>query len=119
MTARRRRLHAWTISRPPTCPAAARRICGCATAARSTTRSAPASRCCASIRTADADPIVRAAARRGVPLSVLDVQALQDASAYRHKLVLSRPDQHVAWRGNAPPANPDALIGKISGAALS
>ncbi len=68
---------------------------------------------------ADADPIARAAARRGVTLSVLDVQAAADASAYRHKLVLSRPDQHVAWRGDAPPADPDALIARITGAALS
>jgi 2-polyprenyl-6-methoxyphenol hydroxylase-like FAD-dependent oxidoreductase len=62
---------------------------------------------------ADADPIARAAARRGVPLAVLDVEPATDASAYRHKLVLSRPNQHVAWRGNGPPGRPDALIARI------
>ena len=63
---------------------------------------------------ADADPIAHAAARRGVPLTVLDVRT--DDPAHRHRLVLSRPDQHVAWRGNAPPADPDALIAHVIGA---
>ncbi|MGH7211708.1 MAG: FAD-dependent monooxygenase [Acetobacteraceae bacterium] len=65
-------------------------------------------------RTADVDPIACAAARRGVPLSVLDVPEAD--AGYRHKLVLSRPDQHIAWRGDAPPADPDALIAHITGA---
>ncbi|MEO9188578.1 MAG: FAD-dependent monooxygenase, partial [Acetobacteraceae bacterium] len=64
--------------------------------------------------TADAEPILKAAARRKVPMTVLDVRT--NDAAYRHKLVLSRPDQHVAWRGNAPPAYPDALIAHITGA---
>lgn len=63
---------------------------------------------------ADADPVARAAARRGVPLSVLDVRA--EATPYRHALVLSRPDQHIGWRGNAPPADADALIAHVTGA---
>ena len=33
-----------------------------------------------------------------------------------HKLVLSRPDQHVAWRGNAQPDDPMALIDMVRGA---
>jgi hypothetical protein len=57
-----------------------------------------------------------AAARRGVPLSVLDVQSREAAGLYREALVLSRPDQHVAWRGNAVPADPLALIDRIRGA---
>jgi hypothetical protein len=28
-------------------------------------------------------------------------------------LVIARPDQHIAWRGEAVPANIDALIGKL------
>jgi hypothetical protein len=31
--------------------------------------------------------------------------------------VLSRPDQHVAWRSDLPPANPLALIDRARGAA--
>ncbi len=65
-------------------------------------------------RSIDASGLADAAAHRGVPLRVLDVAPLDP---YRHKLVLSRPDQHVAWRGDAPPDNPLALVDKIRGAA--
>jgi len=59
-------------------------------------------------------PLTDAAALRGVPLTVLD---LQPRDPYRHGLVLSRPDQHVAWRGDAVPADPLRLIDRIRGAA--
>jgi hypothetical protein len=58
------------------------------------------------------DPLVEAAARRNVPLHVLDID---EAQPYRHKLVLSRPDQHVAWRGNQVPDDPLAIIDVIRG----
>jgi 2-polyprenyl-6-methoxyphenol hydroxylase-like FAD-dependent oxidoreductase len=58
----------------------------------------------------DAEPLRRAAAARGVPLDVLDVPG------YATALVLARPDQHVAWRGAAPPADPLALIDRVRGA---
>ena len=35
---------------------------------------------------------------------------------YRHKLVLMRPDQHVAWRGDAEPADPLDLVDLVRGA---
>jgi 2-polyprenyl-6-methoxyphenol hydroxylase-like FAD-dependent oxidoreductase len=57
-----------------------------------------------------------AAARRGVPLRVLDVVSAEAAAVYRHRLVLSRPDQHVAWRGDQLPADPLALVDRIRGA---
>jgi 2-polyprenyl-6-methoxyphenol hydroxylase-like FAD-dependent oxidoreductase len=57
-----------------------------------------------------------AARRRGVPLRVLDVATREATGLYRHALVLSRPDQHVAWRGNALPADPLALVDRIRGA---
>lgn len=68
------------------------------------------------------DPSVRvsalldAAAACGMPLVLLDVQAKEIPSAYRHKLLLSRPDQHVAWRGDALPANCRALVDRVRGA---
>ncbi len=40
--------------------------------------------------------LVAAAADRGVPMIVLDVDAEEADSVYSQKLVLSRPDQHVA-----------------------
>jgi hypothetical protein len=66
---------------------------------------------------ADADPIASAAARQGVPLVVRDVTAAQAAALYPTRLVLVRPDQHVAWRGNAAPREPDGLIALVRGAA--
>ena len=65
-------------------------------------------------RAVDTGRLTRAAALRGVPMRVLDVPP--DA-VYRKKLVLSRPDQHIAWRGDAVPDNPLALIDRIRGAA--
>ncbi len=60
--------------------------------------------------------IVAAAAQRGLPLEVLDVRSREAPKLYRHKLVLVRPDQHVAWRGDAEPANPLDLIDLVRGA---
>jgi hypothetical protein len=67
--------------------------------------------------TIDVSNILSAAAIRGVPLKLLDVTVKEPV--YEQKLVLSRPDQHVAWRGNAPPADPLALIDRIRGATVS
>jgi len=64
----------------------------------------------------EVDGLMAVAAHRGVPLDILDVDANEAPSLYRCKLVLSRPDQHVAWRGDAAPANPTRLIDRIRGA---
>ena len=61
--------------------------------------------------------LLRAAASAGVPLGLLDIDADGIPDAYRHALVLSRPDQHVAWRADEPPKNAGALIDLIRGAA--
>ena len=69
-------------------------------------------------RSLDTAPLEDAARARGVPLQVLDIGAeSQAASLYGHRLVLSRPDQHVAWRGNALPAEPLGLMDRVRGAA--
>src|SRR5215831_4718188 len=62
--------------------------------------------------------LVEAAARRRMPLSVLDVDDAQAAALYARALVLVRPDRHVAWRGNAEPAAPMDLIDRVRGAHL-
>ena len=67
-------------------------------------------------RSVDVTGLEEAARRRKVPFQVLDVEADDVPQAYRHKLVLSRPDQHVAWRGDAAPDDPLALIDLIRGA---
>ncbi|HEY6434243.1 MAG TPA: FAD-dependent monooxygenase, partial [Acetobacteraceae bacterium] len=71
-------------------------------------------------RTVDVDPLMRAAALRGVPMTLLDVGSDAAETLYcRAKLVLSRPDQHVAWRGSRLPADAGALIDLVRGAAIS
>ncbi len=65
----------------------------------------------------DVAPLVRAAEGRGVPLRVLDLDDAEASPWYGERLVLSRPDQHVAWRGNELPADPQALIDLVRGAA--
>jgi hypothetical protein len=69
-------------------------------------------------RAVDVGGIVAGAAHRGVPLVVLDVEADEAPSLYSHKLILSRPDQHIAWRGDEPPENPLALIDLVRGASV-
>jgi hypothetical protein len=65
----------------------------------------------------DTAPLAAAALRRALPLTVLDVEASAARGLYGHRLVLSRPDQHVAWRGDALPPEPLALIDRVRGAA--
>ena len=65
------------------------------------------------------DGLVAAARERGVPLEVLDVNSREAEGLYTTALVLSRPDQHVAWRGDAVPAEPLALVDRIRGAATA
>jgi 2-polyprenyl-6-methoxyphenol hydroxylase-like FAD-dependent oxidoreductase len=67
----------------------------------------------------DAEPLLAAARRRRVPLRLLDLDATHGAGLYRHALVISRPDQHVAWRGHAAPADPLTLIDRLRGAATT
>jgi hypothetical protein len=67
----------------------------------------------------DVGDLAAAAAHRGVPLAVVDVDADEAAALYPCKLLLSRPDQHVAWRGDRLPNDPIALIDQVRGAPRS
>ena len=60
--------------------------------------------------------LMESAARRGVPLRILDVGSSGARSLYGYDLVLVRPDQHVAWRGDGEPAAPMELIDLVRGA---
>jgi hypothetical protein len=55
-------------------------------------------------------------AEPGVTLKVLDIERPTTA-LYGSGLAWSRPDQHVAWRGDASPADSLALIDRVRGAA--
>jgi 2-polyprenyl-6-methoxyphenol hydroxylase-like FAD-dependent oxidoreductase len=67
----------------------------------------------------DVAGIVAAAARHAVPLTVVDVEDEAAAELYDRKLALVRPDRHVAWRGNAAPPDPLALIDHLRGARIA
>jgi len=49
-------------------------------------------------------------------MTVLDVEAEEAGALYPCKLLLSRPDQHVAWRGDKLPDNVMGLIDHVRGA---
>ena len=65
----------------------------------------------------DVAPLQSAAHSRRLPLKVLDVRRPAAARFYDSGLVLSRPDQHVAWRGDRLPSDALALIDRVRGAA--
>ena len=58
-----------------------------------------------------------AAADRAVPLRTYDVADEAIAALYGRRLVLVRPDGHVAWRGDVAPADPLEVIDTVRGAA--
>ena len=57
-----------------------------------------------------------AAAVRGVPLAVVRIDNEEIRALYQRKLVLVRPDGHVAWRDNQAPADVNALLDVVRGA---
>ena len=59
-----------------------------------------------------------AAREVGLPLSVVHIEDPHAAKLYERRLVLVRPDQHVAWRGNADPAAAEAshIVNRVRGA---
>jgi 2-polyprenyl-6-methoxyphenol hydroxylase-like FAD-dependent oxidoreductase len=61
------------------------------------------------------DGITAAANEVGMPLTVLDVEDPTARDLYEADVVLIRPDQHVAWRGDELP-DPWVLIDTVRGA---
>ncbi len=66
--------------------------------------------------TIDISALEAAAGATGVPLTILDIAPDERISVYRHALLLSRPDLHVGWRGDALPDDCGALIDQMRGA---
>ena len=64
----------------------------------------------------DCEGFEKAATKRGVPMTVEEVTAPEACELYEKKLVLVRPDGHVAWRGDALPTDPTAVIETVRGA---
>ena len=59
--------------------------------------------------------LVDAARARHLPLTVTDLDHAGARAAYERKLVLVRPDGHVGWRGDALPADSDAILATLTG----
>ncbi len=59
--------------------------------------------------------LARAAAARGLPLTILALDRPEARDLYACDLVLVRPDQHVAWRGNRMPDDGAALLARVTG----
>ncbi len=66
----------------------------------------------------DAAPLVEAAARAGVPLTLVDVERGAAGFDFTRNLLMVRPDSHIAWRGDAAPREPHRLIDRLRGAVL-
>jgi 2-polyprenyl-6-methoxyphenol hydroxylase-like FAD-dependent oxidoreductase len=52
---------------------------------------------------------------RSVPLEVASVGDPAIVDLYERRLVLVRPDGHVAWRADEPPADPLAVVDRVCG----
>jgi 2-polyprenyl-6-methoxyphenol hydroxylase-like FAD-dependent oxidoreductase len=64
----------------------------------------------------ESSALIAAAKARGVPLRDTALPDPDIAALYETKLVLVRPDGHVAWRGDESPADPEAIVDRIRGA---
>ena len=62
-----------------------------------------------------AGALAKAAAALGVPLAVVGVDPAECAARFEAGLVLVRPDQHVAWRGDQLD-DPGRLLRTVTGA---
>jgi 2-polyprenyl-6-methoxyphenol hydroxylase-like FAD-dependent oxidoreductase len=64
---------------------------------------------------ADIGGLAHAFAALKAPLRVLDAADTEPRAIYGYDLLLLRPDLHVAWRGNAPPADPARIAAMATG----
>ncbi len=55
-------------------------------------------------------------AARRVPLTIVALDDPEIGALYERRMVLVRPDGHVAWRGDAPPADLIAVVDRVRGA---
>jgi 2-polyprenyl-6-methoxyphenol hydroxylase-like FAD-dependent oxidoreductase len=62
------------------------------------------------------ESLLQAAADAGVPIRAVALDHAEVRAAYQRALVLVRPDGHVAWRDDAQPRQPGAVIDAVRGA---
>ncbi|MGD9472365.1 MAG: FAD-dependent monooxygenase [Novosphingobium sp.] len=63
----------------------------------------------------DTTTIEKAAGALAIPLEVLRLDRPDLRSIYERNLILVRPDQHVAWRGDSPPDDCRKLLSLVCG----
>ena len=64
----------------------------------------------------DPSLLLGTATERKMPLQVVTLHEPEVLERYDRRLVLVRPDGHVAWRGNEMPADVGALVDRVRGA---
>lgn len=67
------------------------------------------------VRDADTAALEKAAQDLNIPLSVVRLDRPDLRAVYERDLILVRPDQHVAWRGDALPTDIEALLKHVTG----
>jgi hypothetical protein len=65
--------------------------------------------------TEDAERIELAAKSLNIPLKVVRDSFAGGREAYSHRMILVRPDQFIAWTGDAAPADAECLMRKLVG----
>lgn len=63
--------------------------------------------------TIDAGALMESFEGAGVPCDLVDLPT-SARDTYDRALVISRPDQHVGWRGNAVPDDPSQVVAKLT-----
>jgi hypothetical protein len=69
-----------------------------------------------SSKQADTLAFTAGAKKVGLPLDVVDLDEPLVQDTYGRRVVLVRPDGHVAWRSDAMPANAAEIIEQVRGA---
>ena len=62
-----------------------------------------------------ADALLAAFAKRNLPVRAVDVPSPVARDLYERDIVVVRPDQHVAWRGNADPPDAADVVAQMTG----
>lgn len=62
---------------------------------------------------------IRVANNRGIPLALIELLTPEAQALYRCSLLLIRPDQYIAWRGNDNPECVDELFTRVTGGKVS
>lgn len=66
----------------------------------------------------NAAPLLAAAKRANVPVKVVRVAPEKAPAEYRYRFTLVREDQHVIWRGDKAPTDPQRLVETLRGSAI-